>query len=152
MRATKSSDRETVVAGIFAVSSRALFDAITRPEHLRHWMSADGMTLEDLEVDPRIGGRFRYVFRRPSGRTIEVRGDYRTFDPPRGFAYLETYDFSPLTIEVTTALDEAGDATRFTQTLRYASSRERDDDFEAVATSSREAYSKLARYLASRAP
>jgi uncharacterized protein YndB with AHSA1/START domain len=149
---TKVSDREIVVTVTFPVPRPVLFDALTRPEHFQQWMGAAGMTLEDARVDPRAGGGFRFVFRRPSGRTIEVRGAYRTFDPPRGFAYVETYDFSPLRIDVTTGLEDAGGETRFTQTLRYASAHERDEDFEPVASSSREAYAKLAQYLTSRAP
>jgi hypothetical protein len=76
-----------------------------------------------------------------------VRGDFRTFDPPRGFAYRESYDFSPLEIEVTTTLDDAGGGTRFTQTLRYFTRRERHEDFDGVARSSREAYGKLTQHL-----
>ena len=150
VRVTKTSGRETRVAGTFAVPRQTLFEAITRPEHLAHWMSAGGMALVETHVDPRAGGSFRYVFQRPSGKKIEVRGAYQTFDPPRGFTYIETYDFSPLRIEVTTALDDAGGGTRFTQILRYASVGERDEDFDGVATSSREAFAKLARYLATR--
>jgi uncharacterized protein YndB with AHSA1/START domain len=108
------------------------------------------MSLAEAHVDGRAGGSFRYVFQRPSGKKIEVRGAYSAFDPPRGFAYVETYDFSPLRLDVTTALEEAGGETRLTQTLRYASAQERDDDFDGVATSSREAYAKLARYLRGR--
>jgi uncharacterized protein YndB with AHSA1/START domain len=108
------------------------------------------MALAETHVDGRAGGSFRYVFQRPSGAKIEVRGAYSAFDSPRGFAYVETYDFSPLRIEVTTALEEAGGETRLTQVLRYASTRERDEDFDGVAASSREAYAKLARYLQSR--
>jgi uncharacterized protein YndB with AHSA1/START domain len=152
VRVTKSGDREIVVGGTFAVPRRALFEAITEPEHLKHWMSAGGMSLADVQVDPRADGSFRYVFQWPSGKKIEVRGTYQSFDPPRAFAYLETYDFSPLRIEVSTALAEDGDRTRFTQTLRYFSTGERDEDFEGVASSSSEAYGKLASYLASRAP
>jgi uncharacterized protein YndB with AHSA1/START domain len=152
VQVTKAADREIVVAGTFAVPRPRLFEAITQPEHLMRWMGAAGMTLESAQVDSRAGGSFRFVFQRPSGRRIEVHGAYRTFDPPRGFAYLETYDFSPLRIEVTTGLDDAGSETQFTQTLRYGSTRERDDDFEPVATSSREAYARLGRYLATRAP
>ncbi len=147
MRVTKSGDREIVVAGTFAVPPHVLFEAITEPKHLEHWMSAGGMTLAEARVDGRAGGSFRYVFQRPSGKKLEVRGAYRTFDAPRGFAYLETYDFSPLRVEVTTALEEDGDGTRFTQTLRYFSPGERDEDFEGVATSSTEAYGNLAKYL-----
>jgi uncharacterized protein YndB with AHSA1/START domain len=145
---TKTADREIFVEGTFAVPRRRMFEAITQPDHLKQWMNASGMSLAEVQVDGRAGGSFRYVFQRPNGRKIEVRGAYRAFDPPRGFAYLESYDFSPLQIEVTTALEEAPGGTRFTQTLRYFSTRERDEDFDGVATSSREAYANLARYLA----
>jgi uncharacterized protein YndB with AHSA1/START domain len=147
---TKTSPREVVVAGTFAVRPDVLFDAITRPDSLQAWMSAGALTLDAVDVDARAGGSFRYAYRRPSGRTIEVRGAYTSFDPPLGFAYVETYDFSPLCIEVTTTLHEVGAGTRFTQTLRYASTRERDEDFEGIASSAREAYAKLARLLAGR--
>jgi uncharacterized protein YndB with AHSA1/START domain len=152
VRVTKSGDREIAIAGTFAAPRRELFEAITEPEHLKHWMSASGMELAEAHVDPGAGGGFRYVFRRPSGKRIEVRGVYRTFEPPRTFTYLESYDFSPLQVEGTTALEDASDDTRFTQTLRYASARERDEDFDGVAASSGEAYANLARYLASRRP
>jgi uncharacterized protein YndB with AHSA1/START domain len=145
---TKTAHREILVEGTFAVPRRRMFEAITQPDHLKQWMNASGMSLAEVQVDGRAGGSFRYLFQRPSGRKIEVRGAYRAFDPPRGFAYLESYDFSPLQIEVTTSLEEATGGTRFTQTLRYFSTRERDEDFDGVATSSREAYANLARYLA----
>ena len=110
------------------------------------------MTLAEAEVDAHAGGSVRFVFQRLSGRQIAVLGAYRTFDPPRGFAYLESYDFSSLRIEVTTALEDAGAKTRFTQTLSYGSTRERDEDFDPSLTSSVEAYARLGRYLASREP
>jgi uncharacterized protein YndB with AHSA1/START domain len=149
VQVSRPSDRDTVVEAAFAVPRRVLFDAITRPEHLKHWMQAGRMTLDEAHVDPRTGGGFRYVFMRPNGRKIEVRGTYTAFDPPNGFAYRESYDFSPLQIDVTSALVESGDRTRLTQTLRYRSAGERDKDFDGVASSSREAFANLARYLAS---
>jgi uncharacterized protein YndB with AHSA1/START domain len=149
---TRTSDRDIEVAGTFAVARPVLFEAITQPEHLAHWMSAGAMALAEAQVDPRAGGSFRYVFQRPNGKRIEVRGAYRAFDPPRGFVYLETYDFSPLQIEVTTVLEESGGKTRFSQRLHYPSERERDEDFDGIATSSEEAYTRLARYLAGRSP
>jgi hypothetical protein len=68
--------------------------------------------------------------------------------PPRQWIYTETYDFSPLTVRVATRLDEVNGTTVFRQTLRYASKRERDEDFDGVAASAREIYHKLERYLA----
>lgn len=143
----KVADREVRIEGTFAVPREVMFEAISRPEHVKQWLGADGMTLVDAHVDGRAGGSFRYVFERQNGRKIEVRGEYRSFEPPRGFAYLESYDFSPLRIEVTTTFDEVSAGTRFTQTLRYFSTRERDEDFDGVAASSRTAFARLARYL-----
>jgi len=78
-----------------------------------------------------------------------MRGVYKEVDPPHRWVYTETYDFSPLTLLVTTVLDEAGGKTLLTQTIRYSSNAERDGDFDAVASSSTEIYAKLEHYLAS---
>ena len=144
---TKAGETETVVLGWFGVSRFELFDALTTPERLRQWLRAGPMALVEVEVDGRPGGSFRYVFHRASGPRIEVRGAYVTFDRPKGFSYVETYDFSPLRIDVVTRLDEATNGTAFTQTLTYASIDARDEDFEGVAASSREAYGRLAQHI-----
>jgi len=147
VQATKPSDLEIVLTRTFTAPRQAVFDALTQEKHLVHWMKPTHMSLVKCEVDLRDGGSFRYVFQRPSGAKMEVRGAYQMVDPPHGFAYIETYDFSPLKVMVATALDQAGSNTVFTQTLKYPSKQERDDDFDGVATSATEAYDKLERYL-----
>ena len=148
MQATKPSEKEIVLTGTFAAPRQAVFDALTQKKHLVHWMKTKNMALVGCEVDARVGGTLRYVFQRPSGRKLEVRGVYTAFEPPRRFDYTETYDFTPLTVLVTMALDEEDGKTIFKQTLRYASKQECDDDFEPVSTSAKEVYPNLARYLA----
>lgn len=148
----KIDDRTTEVSGTFRAAPDILFGALTQSEHQKRWMSGDGFTLTDAEVDGRAGGGFRYVYARPSGKLIEVRGKYSVFDPPRGFAYVETYDFSPLEIDVTVKLQGLGDETRYTQTLLYATVQERDEDFDGVARSSKDALAKLTRYIANAPP
>jgi len=148
LQATKPSDNEIVLKRTFAAPRTTVFAALTLPEHLLVWMQPREMPLIACEVDLRMGGTFRYVFQRPSGTRIEVQGGYESVDPPRGFSYRETYDFSPLILHVTTSLDAVGQETAFSQTLRYFSKRERDEDFEGVVTSSEEVYQRLDRYLA----
>jgi uncharacterized protein YndB with AHSA1/START domain len=147
VRVRKVDDRVIHVSTTIAARRDRVFAALTQPEHQAHWMSASGFTLAESHVDGRAGGDFRYVYARPGGKRIEVRGAYSDFDPPRGFSYVETYDFSPLRIEVTVALEESGGKTRYTQTLRYASKQQRDEDFEGVATSTRESMAKLAKHV-----
>jgi uncharacterized protein YndB with AHSA1/START domain len=150
VQVAKTSDNEIVVTRTFAAPRDAVFAALTQAEHLLHWMKSTDMAFVACEVDLRVGGTFRYVFQRSNGFKIEVRGAYQAVDPPRRLVYTETYDFSPLTILVTTALDMASEGTVFRQTLRYSSREERDGDFDAVATSAAEAYTNLERYLARR--
>ena len=149
MQVTKPSDREIVLMRTFAAPRQTVFDALTQANHLVHWLKPTNMSLVTCEIDLRAGGSFRYVFQRPSGARIEVRGAYKTVDPPHRFAYTETYDFSPLKVVVTTALDQVGRDTVFKQTLAYLSKHERDDDFDSVATSAAEVYANLGRYLES---
>ena len=148
MQVTKPSDHEIVLTRTFAAPRDTVFAALTQAEHLVHWMKTTDMALVGCTVDLRVGGTCRYVFQRPNGRKIEVRGTYEAVEPPRRFVYTETYDFSPLKVLVTTALDEADGKTVVTQTLRYASKRERDEDQDGVVTSTTEAYARLERYLA----
>jgi uncharacterized protein YndB with AHSA1/START domain len=148
MLAEKPSDRTIVLSRSFAAPQAKVFAALTRPEHLLRWMQPAKMPLVAAEVDLREGGSFRYTFGRPSGAKIEVRGAYSRVDAPNGFAYLESYDFSPLVIEVETSLEKDGERTVFRQTLTYASPEARDEDFPGVSTSAAEVYAKLEQYLA----
>ena len=150
MQVTKPSENEIVLAQTFAAPRAAVFAALTNAEHLVSWLKPTAMALVSCEVDLRVGGKLRYVFERPNGRRIEVRGIFGAVEPPHRFAYAESYDFSPLKVQVTTALEEAGEKTVLTQTLRYASKKERDDDYPGVTESSKEVFANLDRYLAKR--
>src|SRR6266436_8074997 len=144
---TKPSDRNIVLTRTFAAPRQNVFDALTKPDRVPRWFQPKQMSLVTYEADFRTGGTFRYVFQRPSGTKIEMRGVYKKVDPPHRWVHTETYDFSPLTLSVTTVLDEVRGKTVLTQTILYSSKEERDGDFDAVASSSAEIYAKLEHYL-----
>ena len=150
MKTSKQADLEIVLERQFPAPLSAVFDSLTQAKHIVHWMKPANMSLVTCEVDLREGGRFRYVFQRGGGATIEVRGTYEKVEPPRFVAYTETYDFSPLKVLVATTLEDSGSGTRFKQTLKYASKQERDDDYEGVATSAADAFGNLEQYLAAK--
>lgn len=147
MQATKPSPNEIVLTRRFPAPRDSVFAALTEPHHIVHWMKAGGMDLVECEVDLRVGGSLRYVYQRPNGRKIEVHGVFEDVKPSSRLTYVETYDFSPLRVLVTTVLAAHNDETVFRQILRYASEVERDEDYEGVATSAAEAYANLERYL-----
>lgn len=150
MQVSKPSDTETVLEQKFNAPRTAVFAALTQPGHLLRWLGSAEMALVGCDVDLRVGGRLRYVFQRAGGRQIEVRGAIEAVQSPSLLTYRESYDFSPLEILVTTTLDEADGVTTLVQRLQYDSKRERDEDYDGVATSSAGAYERLARYLAAR--
>ena len=78
----RTSDRELVVTRTFNGPARIVFEAWTRPELLRRWWvpKSIGMTMISCEMDVRVGGTYRLVFRHDAfpepmaffGRYLEV--------------------------------------------------------------------------------
>jgi uncharacterized protein YndB with AHSA1/START domain len=147
MQVTRPTDRSIVLTRTFDVPRQRVFDALTKPDQVLRWYQPKQMSLVTYEADLRVGGAYRYVFQRPGGKKIEVRGVYKEIDPPSRWVRTETYDFSKLTLLEKTVIDGVHGKTVWTQTIEYSSQEERDGDFEGVAASAAEIYDKLARYL-----
>ena len=61
----RKSDRELVVTRTFNGPARIVFEAWTRPELFKRWWvpKSTGMSLLSCEMDVRVGGTYRLVFR-----------------------------------------------------------------------------------------
>jgi uncharacterized protein YndB with AHSA1/START domain len=80
--AERKSERELVVTRTINGPARIVFEAWTRPELFKQWWvpKSIGMSLLSCEMDVRVGGRYRLVFKHPAapepmaffGRYIEV--------------------------------------------------------------------------------
>ena len=78
----RQSDRELVVTRTFNGPARIVFEAWTKPELFKRWWvpKSTGMSLLSCEMDVRVGGRYRLVFRHDAfpepmaffGRYLEV--------------------------------------------------------------------------------
>ena len=60
---------------------KQVFEAWTRPEHVRCWWDPAGYPLAECEIDLRVGGAFRFVSRHSSS-AYEFAGVYREITPP----------------------------------------------------------------------
>jgi uncharacterized protein YndB with AHSA1/START domain len=146
MQIEKQTDIEIVLTKTIAAPREQVFRALTDPSQVKQWLQAGPFAMVGCEIDLRVGGAMRYTYRRPNGKTIEVRGRFDRVDPPGELRYAESYDFSPLTLVVTTTLKAANGSTVFTQTLRYKTQADRDADFPNIE-STRPAYANLDRFL-----
>jgi uncharacterized protein YndB with AHSA1/START domain len=151
VRITTPSDREVVVTRDFDAPRRLVFDALTRPDLLERWLEAPGRALVICEVDLRVGGAYRYVFRGPGKKDVGMRGVFREIVPPERIANTETWeDWDAGETFATTLLVERGGTTTFTSTMLFPSKEVRDSVLKAgLERGATENYARLAEFLAS---
>ena len=121
-------EREIVMTRAFDASRQLVFDAFTKPELLKRWLyGPDGWTLAVCEIDLRVGGRYRYVWK-GFGTEMGMGGIYREIVAPERIVSTERFDESWYPGEAigTVVLTERAGTTTLTQTLQYESRVARD--------------------------
>ncbi len=81
--AERTSERELVVRRTVNGPARLVFEAWTKPELFKRWWvpKSYGLTLLSCEMDVRVGGKYRLVFRHGDS-TMDFFGTYREVTPP----------------------------------------------------------------------
>jgi uncharacterized protein YndB with AHSA1/START domain len=130
MNVIAQGDREIVITRNFNAPRRLVFEAHTKPELLKRWLGVrGGWILATCEIDLRVGGRYRYVWRKES-KNIDMGagGVYREIDAPARIVCTEAFDdpWYPGESLNTTEFIEQDGVTNMTLTLRYESASARD--------------------------
>jgi uncharacterized protein YndB with AHSA1/START domain len=129
-RVSTPTDREVLVERDFNAPRQLVFDAFTKPELVRRWLlGPDGWTMPVCEIDLRVGGRYRYVWRKePEGQQMGISGEFREIVHPEKLVATETFDeaWYPGEALDTTVFEERGDVTRVRLTVLYQSQEARD--------------------------
>ena len=150
---TTPSDREIVMTRVFDAPRRLVFDAHTKPELVQRWLlGPPGWSMPVCEIDLRVGGKYRYVWRRDAdGTQMGMGGVYREIVAPERIVNTERFDeaWYPGEGLGTLVLTERQGKTTLTNTMRYESRAARDGVLKSgmekgVATS----YDRLAELLA----
>ena len=130
LQVTARSEREIVITREFDAPRRMVFDAMTKPELLKRWLGVfGGWELAVCEIDLRVGGTYRWVWRQSSDRTeMGVRGTYREIVAPERIVCTELFDdaWYPGEGLLTTTLTDQDGKTTLTLTILYASREARD--------------------------
>jgi uncharacterized protein YndB with AHSA1/START domain len=127
-KVTTPSDHEIRMTRLFNAPRHLVFEAMTKPEHVKQWWGrlGEGYSVPVCEIDLRPGGAWRFVNRHPKGE-VAFHGEYREVTPPTRLVFTEIFEQFPDTVSVVTAdfSEEAGQ-TRLTTTVRYPSPQVRD--------------------------
>ena len=155
LQVTAPTEREIVLTRVFDAPRGLVFDALTRPELVKQWLlGPPGWSMPVCEIDLKVGGSYRYVWRHSDGSDMGVRGVYRDIVPPERIVQTEAFDESwyPGEALVTTVLVEQGGKTTLTLTVLYESREARDAVLKTPMEQGVAAgYDRLAELLASSA-
>jgi uncharacterized protein YndB with AHSA1/START domain len=64
----------------------------TDADELARWWGPKGFTAASVELDARVGGRYRIEMQPPEGGTFWLGGEFREVDPPVRLAYTFRYE------------------------------------------------------------
>ena len=152
LKVTAQGDREIVMTRAFDAPRALVFEAMTRPELLKRWFGVmAGWTLDVCEIDLKVGGKYRYLWRVPDGATMGMRGVYREIVVPERIVSTERFDeaWYPGGAVGTLVLREQDGRTLMTTTVLYDSREARDAVLKSPMEQGAGAgYDKLEEFLA----
>ncbi|MFN8061120.1 MAG: SRPBCC domain-containing protein [Vicinamibacterales bacterium] len=83
----------------------AVFAAWTTPDTLKRWSAPGDRTNPVVEVDLRVGGRYRIDIAAPTGPAHRVVGEYVEVDAPRRLVYTWRWETNPAMGETLITVD-----------------------------------------------
>jgi uncharacterized protein YndB with AHSA1/START domain len=123
-------EREIVITRVFNAPRELVFEAYTKPELLRRWLlGPDGWTMPVCDIDLRVGGAYRFVWRNAEGREMGMGGVYREIVRPERIVWTELFDQDWTGGEAisTVTLQEHAGKTTMTNVALYVSREARDN-------------------------
>jgi uncharacterized protein YndB with AHSA1/START domain len=147
---TKPSDTEVAATRVFDAPRELVFDAHTKPEHLRKWMiGPEGFTMAACEMDLRPGGKWRCVWQNSDGQPFEIGGMFKEVNRPAGWVQTEGWGDEELEGIHIYELTEKNGKTTMKWTMRFKSKESRDKAIETGMMTGMEAsYDHLDAVLA----
>ncbi len=151
LKVTTHGDREIMMTRVFDAPRKLVFDAFTKPELVRRWLlGPEGWSMPVCEIDLRVGGKYRYVWRHAKGHEMGMGGVFREIVPPERIVSTEKFDeaWYPGEAVGTLTLVENGGKTTVTQIVQYQSAEARDSVLKSPMESGVEAgYKRLEELL-----
>ena len=110
------SGRELVISRLINAPRELVWDAWTKPEHVKHWWGPDGFTntIHEMEVKP--GGVWRFMMHGPDGTNFPNKIVFNEVKKPERLVYTHSSDDENETtlFETTVTFEKQGDKTLLT--------------------------------------
>lgn len=126
---TLPADNQILITREFDAPAHLIYRAWTAPELVRRWWGAGRGEVLSVEIDLRVGGRWRYVSRTDGGFEFGFSGVYREIVPNERLVATEVYELVPdheALNTLTLTLTEHDGRTTLTILVEHDSAESRD--------------------------
>lgn len=94
-KVTLPADNQVLITREFDAPRRLVWRAYTEPELIKRWWAGDRGTVSSVEVDLRVGGRWRYVMTANAGFEVAFHGEFREIAAPERLVNTEAFEGIP---------------------------------------------------------
>lgn len=135
---TLPTDEQILITREFAAPRDLVYRAWTTPELVERWWHANRGRVTVVEIDLRVGGRWRYAMVADDGMEVAFHGEYREVLPSERIVSTEVYEGLPEGVSEedaatlnTATFSEAGGRTTLTLLIDCKSRTSRDAIIES---------------------
>ncbi|MEX2024909.1 MAG: SRPBCC family protein [Thermoleophilaceae bacterium] len=129
---TLPTDEQILIVRELDAPADLVYRAWTTPELIERWWHAKRGRITSVEVDLRVGGRWRYAMVADGGMDVAFHGEYREIVPGERIVSTEVYEAVPDVEAVNTVTFEDVDGrTRVTILVEHPSRESRDMHVES---------------------
>jgi|tagenome__1003787_1003787.scaffolds.fasta_scaffold20307497_2 uncharacterized protein YndB with AHSA1/START domain len=94
-KVTLPADTQILITREFDAPRRHVWRAYTEPSLIKRWWAGQKGTVTSVEVDLRVGGRWRYVMTANGGFEVAFHGEFREVAPPERLVNTEAFEGIP---------------------------------------------------------
>jgi uncharacterized protein YndB with AHSA1/START domain len=129
---TLPRDDQILITREFDAPRHLVYRAWTTPELVKRWWSGQRGEVASIEIDLRIGGKWRYVMVANEGFEVAFHGEYREIIPNERIVSTEVFEGMPDAEAVdTVTFAEVDGRTTVTILVQHASKEHRDAHVES---------------------
>lgn len=89
------ADTQILITREFDAPRHLVYRAYTEPDLIRRWYHANRGEIQSIEVDLRVGGKWRYAMTANNGFEFSFHGEYREVVPDERLVSTEIYSGAP---------------------------------------------------------
>lgn len=150
---TTQGEREIKIVREFEAPRQLIYDCHIKVELVRQWLlGPPGWTMPVCEIDARVGGKYRYVWRKTAGEEMGMGGVFKELVEPARIVNTQLFeqDWTGGETLGTTVFIETNGRTKLEQVVLYPSKEAREGALSTGMTQGMEmGYQRLDELLES---